>query len=81
MNAPGTITLKVVLDTAEAEAQLAALTRKAAVRRRDESDLLGRGGLTPSAWACSIAERFAGTVIPLEDAEFLISTIKARVAS
>jgi hypothetical protein len=80
MAAPGTITIKVVLDTDEAEVKLASLRNSAAGLL--DMFRYSRGGVIPpqpvSKYIADIAGKLDGCRISPQDSDYLISCIKAR---
>lgn len=92
MAAPGTVTIKVVLDTAEAEAYIDAVQKETAdllaALHKEAVDLReglrrSRGGFIPaprpiSKYIVDIVGKLSGCRISPTDSEYLISCIKSR---
>jgi len=80
MAEPGTITIKVVLDTTEAEAQIAGLQKRAADLKEAPCFHAGPVKQTVGRSAIEISGSMAGCRFSLLDAEYLISCIRARIS-
>jgi hypothetical protein len=79
MAEPGTITMKLVLDTTEAEAQIAAL--QVSLRKGAGGFATGghvRGPATISRFIVDIVGQLDGVVISPTDSEYLIQCIRSR---